>query len=266
MDNGEEQLEVAQESLSAFSGFSKVKLPEEHLVYSDIYMCGSEVDINPHIPHFTTGYRFGLPNDDFETDYYPYGSTLIFDEARKYWSARRSMLTYEKGGTHEKTFEGFELSRQNNLTIIMITQLINHIDINIRSLCHQVIEPYEIRQEQVGKRLVFIRTIWKCRVYEGVDEYEMAKKGDKTIKVDEFEYIFNGDIFECYDTEFFRFKYLHGLKKYTKTRLKPCDGTRQSVKKLYELYSDLRTNYKKDKVIKVNNAVQDIRRPTTTYL
>ena len=120
-----------------------------------------DVDITPHTPHFTTGYRFGLPNDDFETDYYPYGSTLIFDESRKYWSARKSMLTYEKGGTHEKTFEGFELSRQNNLTIIMITQLINHLDINIRSLCHQVIEPYEIRQEQVGKRLVFIRTIWK---------------------------------------------------------------------------------------------------------
>lgn len=263
MDNGAEDLEVAQGMLQSYSGFAKVKLPSEHLVYSDIYINGTEADILSHTPHFTTGYRFGLPNEDFETDYYPYGSTIIFDEARKYWSARKSMLSYDKGGTHDKTFEAFELSRQNGLNIIMVTQLINHIDLNIRSLCHKVIEPYEIEQRQVGKKLVYTQTIWKCRVYEGVNEYELAKNGNKNVVVENIEYIYNGDIFECYDTEFFRFKYLHGLRKYTSLQLKPCDGSRKSVKKLYELYGNLSTNYKaKSK----QSEIQRPRRVVTSYL
>ena len=265
MDNGEESVEMCRDRLSAYSGYSKVEIPSEHLVYSDIFMHGSEVNNTERTAHFTTGYRFGLPNEDFETDYFPYGSTIIFDEARKYWSARKSMLPYDKGGTHEKTFEAFELHRQNGLTIIMVTQLLTHIDNNIRSLAHIVIEPLEIIQERVGKVLKHDITKWKCRVYGSCDEYEQFKKGDKSIKVEETEYTFNGDIFECYDSEFFMFKFIHGLKKYSCIKLKPCDGTKQSVKKLYELYSDLRTNYKKKRE-ELKNASKEPGRIAATYL
>lgn len=263
MDNGKEALKVARDRLSCFEGYSKVSLPENHLTYSDIYMCGSEIYSKKQTSHFTTGYRFGLPNDDFETDYFPYGSTIIYDEARKYWSARKSLLPYDKGGTHEKTFEAFELHRQNNLTIILVTQLYNHIDVNIRTLAHLVIEPYEINQEKVGKKLKRIITKWKCREFASVEDYEMYKKNDKNIKFEEKEYIFNGDIFQCYDSEFFIFKFIHGLRKFSHVRLKPCDGTKKSVKKLFELYSDLRTNYKEKRA---KDGISRSRSVTRTYL
>jgi len=269
MDNGKESLEIAQSRLSCYSGYNKIKLPNNHLVYSDIYICGSEENNKPSTPHFTTGYRFGLPNPDFETDYYPYGSTIIFDEARKYWSARKSMLTYENGGTHEKTLEAFELSRHNGLDIYIITHLTNHIDINIRSHAHKVIAPIEVIQDEVGERLKFTITKWKCKEFSDIDDYESYLKGDKTIKFEDTEYVYNGDIFECYDSEYFIFKFLQGLRTYKSVKFKPFDGTKKSANLLVELYSNLRIDNNKEKTKRKkveDNAVQDTRRTNIEYL
>lgn len=266
MDRGKEDIESSMCKLEGFSGFKKIKIPDDHLVYSDMFFHGSENSNKENVVNFTTGYRFGLPNSDFETDYFVYGSTLIFDESRKYWSARKSMLSYDKGGTHPKTLEAFELHRHNGLTIILISQLINHLDINIRSLAHLVINPYEILQEKVGSKLKRIITKWKCRQFKSAEDYEFYIKGDKTVKFEDVEYIFNGDIFDCYDSEFFMFQFLHGLKKYGCVKMKPCDGTRASVKKMYEMYSDLRTNYKA-KLDKVkHDSIQRFRKPDIEYL
>ncbi|MBQ3158563.1 MAG: hypothetical protein IJB98_02595 [Clostridia bacterium] len=266
MDNGREDIEIAKQRLCGYRGFSKVKMPKDHLVYSDIYFFGSEDSNNSRVVNFTTGYRFGLPNEDFETDYFPYGSTLIFDEARKYWNARKSMASYENGGIHPKTLEAFELHRHNNLTIILITQLENHIDLNVRSLAHVVIEPYELIQEKIGEKLKRIVTKWKCHKYRNVDDYVLSKKGDKSVIVEDIEYVFNGDIFDCYDSEFFMFQFLHGLKKYSGIKMKPCSGTRDSVKKMYELFCDLRTNYKAKREKVKQDAIQKSRGTTIEYL
>lgn len=264
MDKGQEALEVARDKLSSFSGYSKVKLPSDHLVYTDIYINGTEVNNKPNIAHFSNGFRFGLPNSDFETDYFPYGSTIVYDEARKYWPARKSMLDFKSGGTHEKVLEAFELSRQGGLTIILITQLIRHLDLNIRSLAHKVIEPYEITQEVVGKKLKHTITKWKYKEFAGVEEYERYYSGDKTIKVLDEEFVFDGDIFEFYDSEYFIFKYLYGLKKYSSNKLTPCDGSKRSVEKLVELYGDMRIKEKTKR--KMNDAVRKSGRAITNYL
>ena len=248
MDNGDEQIELAQQSQLTFPDYANVELPKDHLVYGDIFISGSENSNQPNTIHFTTGYRFGLPNDDFETDYFPYGSTIIFDEARKYFPARKSMKDFEHGGIHEKTFQAFELNRQHGLKIILITQLINHIDINIRSLANIVIEPYEITQEKSDGTLIHIITKWKCRQYGSVGDFERYKSGDKNVVVEDVEFAFNDDIFEYYDTEYFNFMFMKGLKKYSNITLPPCDGTKKSVNKLYELYGNIKPIKKDIKV------------------
>ncbi len=240
MDNGQDDIEVYNDRIQSYSGYSKVKIPTDHFVYSDIFMCGSESSNNLNIPHFTTGFRMGLKNEDFEVDYFPYGSTIILDETRKYWPARKSMLGYEKGGVHESTLEFFELHRHNNLTIILISHFVTDVDVKIRELAHLVIAPYDIDIELVGNKLKYEQTHWKYRVFKSVSDYDLFMHGNKEVEFEAQDYIFNDNIMDYYDTEFFLFKFLYGLnKKYSNVRLKPCNGTRASVRRLVELYGKI---------------------------
>jgi len=237
MDDGEEQLERARASLEFFPGYKNIPLPKNHLVYTDIDARGSEISLNDNKPHVSTGFRFGLPNNDFVTDYIPYGSLVVYDEARKYWPARKSMLTYEKGGTHEKTLEAFELSRHNGLDVILICHKPNHIDKNIMNLADMVIVPYEFSVELIGDKLKFETSIWKCRIFESNIDYELWLNGNKNIKFEEKTYTFKGNIFDHYDSEYFRFKFLAGLERYSENDLEDCDGTKESVERLNKLYT-----------------------------
>lgn len=267
MDNGAEAIEICKQSLEAFPEYKNVDIPKDHLVYSDIFIHGSETSIRENVSYFSTGYRFGLPNDDFETDYFPYGSTIIFDETRKYWPARKSMSGFEYGGTHDKVLEAFELSRQAGLDIYLIMQLPNQVDIQIRSQAHRVVAPESMDFQLVGKKLKHIETIWKGKEFKSIEDYERCLHGEK-VDYSDFKYVFKGDIRECYDTNFFRFKWFVGLKKYNSSRLKPCDGTRKSVKLLDKMFSRSVGYMKKEKVLKdkKKNEISKSKRTTITYL
>lgn len=266
MDNGSDYIDKFNEKIEAFSDFKDISIPSDHLVYSDIFIHGSETSIKENVSYFSTGYRFGLPNDDFETDYYPFGSTIIFDETRKYWSARKSMLGFDTGGTHEKVLEAFELSRQNGLDIYLIMHLVNQVDVQIRSQAHRVLAPESIDFVLVGKKLKHIETVWKGKVFSSIDDYERFTHGEN-VSCDDFEYVFYGDIRECYDTEFFRFKWFDGLKKYANVKIMPCDGTRDSVAKLVAMFSRSVGYMKKEKSIKEKkNEISNSERSSITYL
>lgn len=266
MDNGCDAVELSKSSLECFPGYKNLNIPKDHLVYSDIFIHGSETSIKENFSYFSTGYRFGLPNDDFEIDYFPYGSTIIFDETRKYWSARKSMSGFELGGTHEKVLEAFELSRQGGLDIYLIMHMTNQVDIQIRSQAHRVIAPESIDFQLVGKKLKHIETIWKGKEFKSIEDYERYIHGEK-VEYSDFEYVYHGDIRECYDTEFFRFKWFKGLKKYCAVRLKPCDGTKKSVNNLDKMFSKSVGYKKKEKVVEgKKDEISKSRRTTISYL
>lgn len=263
MDNGEEAVEMCKESTKKYSDYMNIEIPKEHLVYCDFFISGSEVFNVPRSPYFTTGFRIGLPNDDFETDYFPFGSTIVLDETRKYWSARKSTQGYEAGGTHEKVLEFFELSRQNGLDIYLIMHMVNQVDIQIRSQAHQVLAPEKIEFFEVVQKLKSVVTRWTGKKYNSIQDYESSLMGVK-VESEDFIYEFNGDIRECYDTNFFRFKFFEGLKKYSQNRLVPCDGTKKSVRDLVKKFSScsVYVNIKKEK----KNAVSKSRRTSISYL
>lgn len=264
MDNGDEAVEKCKESMKLFSDYMNIEIPKEHLVYCDFYVSGSEIFNTPRSSHFTTGFRIGLPNEDFETDYFPFGSTIVLDETRKYWSARKSTQGYEAGGTHEKVLEFFELSRQNGLDIYLICHMVNQIDVQIRNQAHQVLAPEKIEFLDVGKKLKSILTRWTGKKYNSIQDYESSLMGVK-VDCENFVYDFNGDVRECFDTNFFRFKFFEGLKKYSQSRLVPCDGTKKSVKELVKKFSSCSVYLNIKKETK-KNAIPKFRRTTISYL
>lgn len=262
MDNGAEALKLYYESMQAFPGFLKVKPPKNHLTYSDIYVYGSETSNVRNETHFTTGYKIGLPNSDFEIDYFPYGSTIVLDETRKYWPARKSMSGFEAGGTHDKVLEFFELSRQGGLDIYLIMHMVNQVDVQIRGQAHRVLAPETIEFIEVGKKLKSIITVWKGYQFNSIQDYEASLTGG--VKGMPFEIVFNGDIRDCYDTNYYRFRFFEGLRKYSCVKVMPCDGTRASVNKLSKMFESC--VMLKSKKGEISNGSTKFRRANITYL
>lgn len=206
-------------------GGFRLTYPKRHIVYSDydIYTRNKTL-----YSYRTSGYNFGLPNDQYESiDFYPPCSRLFFDEAQKYWNSR------ESNRLADFVSRAFEYHGHFKYNIYIAVQRIGLIDLNIRELSPNIIEVVSMKNKEDNG--VIMSSAWTCRVYKSVAEAEKKVAGQnaryRTVK-----YRFDGDIFKHYDSETFRYAFLKDRENadFDYTPNGGYDYTKASVKKFNE--------------------------------
>ncbi len=153
-------------------GFTMLDLsPQRHLCYTDF-----NVKINKKFQsYYIDGYKIGLPNPYFETQFIPPYSTIFLDEAQRYYDSRNSKLL------RPEVYNWFQLHRQNHYNIYLVCQRLGNIDVNIRALADKiiVIEELKTKTDEYGRVIKFI---WKTKEFESPDmaeEYCLKKDKDE---------------------------------------------------------------------------------------
>lgn len=158
-----------------------------HLVYTYMF------DIKASSPDFgfrqswtLDATRLGFRTEDFVPQFVYPASTLIIDEFQTVWNSRN----WTEFPANVSRW--FEQSRKLMLDIIIISQRNGIIDANVRELC----EVTRIKNMQVkyNKNHEVSRVVWSLEKWESYADYKKTKHG----KPDSF--VFDGNIFDCYDT------------------------------------------------------------------
>lgn len=173
-------------------GGYKFTVPPNHLVYADYAIEARKFPlitnylINPH--------DIGLPNKERKTHFIPPHAHIFLDEAQ-------GSLNSRAGGIEEFVSRYYEYHRHWRLDIVIASQRIKLIDLNVRGLAGRAIEPLKV--ETIENKYGFVtKTVWTCLEFDNsylVEQYLNSGKNPKFGKKVKFTY--NGDIFKHYDTE-----------------------------------------------------------------
>ena len=154
-------------------GFMNLTMPAiRHLVYSDY-----PIKVNTLYKTYTVdGFEIGLPNIFFKTAFLPPYSTIILDEAQKYFDSRNTKYL------REEVYRWFQLHRHNHYNVILTCQRIGNIDINIRALADRVIvcEGIEVKEDSYGTAN---KITWNTREFLSADvaeQYCLSKEQNQT--------------------------------------------------------------------------------------
>lgn len=228
MLNSWEDIHLFKKELKKFrvGGFSYLGAPpQNHLCYSD-----TPIKINSKLKAYDTdGYKIGLPNPYFKTQLFPPYSTILLDEAQRYYDSRNSK------SIRPEVYNFYQLHRQNHLNFIMTCQRLDNIDVNIRSLAEKIIVIDNLKIEfQLG---VTKNLKWLVHEFESPDiASEYCSKKDKVISSElggeKLTYKSNFPLFKFYDSYInqraffdgmelknFDFSFDNSLKDYSVTAL-----------------------------------------------
>lgn len=109
-------------------GYKLNRAPQSHYIYSTKNfritlgkkMESCTYDLDPE--------RIGVPDGTDKYQYFPFGSYLIIDEADSYYPCR------EWRKTTQNFIDFLKYNRHNNLTIILICQVVDNLELKIRQL------------------------------------------------------------------------------------------------------------------------------------
>lgn len=190
--------ELLQQSISICcqlnAGGYNFTLPTEHVTYSNYWTCSIGKFIEEFDDYELDGTDFGLYDPEHPTKLVPPGSQLFFMEGQSFLNSRASMKF------RESVSRAYELHRHWFLDIYLDCQRATLIDLNVRELCGELIEVLgmEIKTDKLG---CIVECRWKCNVFEDVASYENYLNNGKPNGVYESkEFVFAGNIFDCYES------------------------------------------------------------------
>lgn len=172
-----------------------VEPPKDHTVFCDTFFEQKHFLRKNNSAYTFDPLKWGLPNEIHETDTICPSGRYFFDEAQDVFDSHISALP---------TFvtKAFELGRQINMFVGVIAQRPKRIHIDIREISTFVeVCGIEKTYSKYGR---IIGVTWKLNIiYEnGILESYLSSRDpklvDKTIKIR-----YNGNIFNCYDTNYF---------------------------------------------------------------
>lgn len=193
----DEQLENTRELILELreQGFKKFAFPpQEHVVYSNFEIKVSSKFSCDKKSYAFDPYKFALPNNDIEFELFAPGASFFITEGQAVYNSRKS-----------KRFRScvsrlFENSRHNDWDIYIDAQRIMLIDLNIRDLAQRVIVPLDVVQKE--DKFGFVeKTIWHYLEFKKWDDADKFLTTGKLEKCKKLKYIYEGDIFENYDSK-----------------------------------------------------------------
>lgn len=215
--HSEERLRIAQSRVNALnaSGY-KLKLPK-HLYFSNIELSLDKPmsSMRATRTHYLSVQRFGLPNDQFDVQYFPFGSVVYISEA-DVW-----LYTQQWQQLSKFVWNLIKYVRHNGMTVIFDVQVFDRLPIQLRKLCTDLI--YVLSSNYEPARwwgLIKQRTTWhynwsKPQQHSALEE--MIKLGAK-IKTKKMSFdgafTYKGKIYQQYDSYCGEMYFLNGIEKH----------------------------------------------------
>lgn len=185
-------------------GFT-LSLPKKHIVYAD-YDITSGLNKYPRRSSYEVdGFFLGLPNTRQDTIFVPPCSKIFLDEAQKYYNSRRTAIF------PDFVSRFYETHRHYKLDIYLACQRSGLIDLNIREIGQRFIEVLELTHKYNNYGQIK-KTIWKCIEFYNYFEFENYLNSGKQKGGNIVKYVFEGNIFSCYDSH--NFMALHLKNRY----------------------------------------------------
>lgn len=168
--------------------------------------------------HVINPFELALPNNKFETMFIPEYSTILIDEAQKYYNSRKEVSSY--------VCNWFETHGHAHYDIWLATQRPKMIDLRIRELItdFKFVEKLEFIATKKGVETVFT-------VIEHNDCYSVQKfieSGFKDPAGKRKQYSIATDIRKCYDAYCYRQAFYNGFHD-TNLKLKLLNGESSNV-------------------------------------
>ena len=193
------RFQLLQDSISEIlkynaNGYS-FSFPTEHVTYSNYWTRSVGKFIEQFDDYELDGTEFGLPDPEHPTRFIPPFSQVFFMEAQSCLNSRASM------SFRESVSRAYELHRHWSLDIYLDCQRATLIDLNVRELCGELIEVQSMTTEtdRIG---CIIKCSWKVRVFSDSASYESyLSSGKPDGYFEEREYVFDGNIFDCYESK-----------------------------------------------------------------
>ncbi len=184
-----------------------IEPPEDHLVFSDTFFEDNSLYGEQRRPYETSALDFVIPNKIHTGGIVCPCSCLFWDEIQDLYDSHN-------GAVPSFVSKAFELSRQIGVFICMACQRPMRIVKDIRDLATFV---EVVKVECRYFRGLISETIWTLNIiYDNsqFEAYDSDKKNeeyiDRTIKMS-----FAGDIYECYDPDYFMPMFYQGLEEIT---------------------------------------------------
>lgn len=172
-----------------------IEPPEDHIVFCDTFFEDNGFKGKGRRPYSMSALNFGLPNEIHKdiTPLPPYAS-LFLDEVQDLYDSHLGALP---------TFvtKGFELSRQPGYFVAVTCQRPIRISKDIRDIA-TFVEVVEMENMYIRGQVIL--TIWTVNIiYYNGDLERYIDSRDKTLINKSIKIMFRGNIFNCYDTDFF---------------------------------------------------------------
>lgn len=169
-------------------------LPERPPIYADYKVkikAGYEKDFEPY---FLDGFHLGFDNDAMEVLHVPPGSKIHLSEVQRYYDSRKNATFPDWVSRY------FEMHRHFGVDVTMDLQRASLVDINIRDLCRHYIEVESMKHTLDDLKRI-VQTKFTCREFDSyatVEDYLGNKTKRKNYDV--VKYVYEGDIFRCFDS------------------------------------------------------------------
>ncbi len=169
-------------------------LPTEHVTYSNFWTVSKGKFIQVFTDYSLDGFEFGLPDPEHPTKLIPPGSQLFLMESQSFLNSRVSM------SFRDSVSRAYENHRHWHLDIFLDAQRATLIDLNVRELAGELIEVEKLTLDY-DKFGAISACKWQCKVFTDASAFEAyLSTGKAEGEFEKREYVFQGNIFECYDS------------------------------------------------------------------
>ena len=190
-------------------GFERLGDPKtvvnDHLVYANYEIYLEREYMPPLVRKDISGWQIGALNTHFPTVYLPSQSLIILDEAQRYYD---SNVTAKKLSPY--VLDYYARHRHYSLDIVLISQRPVSINKAIRGLSERFIFP---KVSTVRDRHGNIKTVFDCIEFDSTKKAEdYADNKSATEGSKRKQYVYNGNIFDCYSSKGFYHMYTQGRR------------------------------------------------------
>ncbi|MDR3264148.1 MAG: zonular occludens toxin domain-containing protein [Clostridiales bacterium] len=169
---------------------------ERHVLFAD-YAIRSNVEGYSRRQSFEVdGYALGMPDKGHRTMFLPPYSTVILDEAQRYYDSHIPVASFP-----ERVSAFYEFARHYGISAILALQRPMLIQKNIRDLAERFIKVESVKA--VEDRYGFVRRCeWDClEFYDNLDLERYLDSKGREENGKRVKYRCDYDIFRCYDSQ-----------------------------------------------------------------
>lgn len=177
--------------------------PQRHLVY-----CDTNIHYGKRLCTYSVnGFEIGLSHPFGHTVFLPYYSTILLDEAQRYYDSRMSKYL------RSEVYNWYQLHRHGDYNVYLACQSPANIDVNLRRIIQRVIvfDEFSVKEDEFG---CIRKSLWSGREFMSADSaeaYMLDKENGRSSNLGKsFSDSCDYNILSCYNSKSCRPAFLAG--------------------------------------------------------